>query len=254
VGLEAGFSRFCIGLGRRLLALCDRCQACGGLLPGAGQPRSLCPACAASLAPRLGGHCPKCGEPALSPDAPPLTCLRCRLEGRPWDGFAFHGRYEGLLRDLVLGFKFNGRLNQGRLLAGFLADAYRRAATGSGDGAMPAGGPDLIVPVPLHAKRLAWRGFNQSRELARLLAKRLARPVSSPALTRIRHTTPQSQLSGPKRLENIQGAFVGDPALVAGRRILLVDDVMTTGATIETAVKALRQAGAAGVDVAVVAR
>jgi ComF family protein len=246
--------RFAGRLGRMLLALCDRCQACGGLLPAVALPHPVCAACAVSLAPRQGGYCPKCGNFALDPAAPPMLCLHCRLQGRLWDGFAFHGRYEGLLREMVLDFKFRGRLSQGRLLAGFLADAYHRAAVRTGDGAMPSEGPDLIVPVPLHPRRLAWRGFNQSLELARILAKNLHRPVSPQALTRIRDTTPQSQLPGTKRLENIQGAFVGNAAILAGRRVLLIDDVMTTGATIETAVKALRRAGAAHVDVAVVAR
>ena len=254
MGIEAFFSRLAGGLGRILFALCDRCQACGGLLPGSGQARPLCPSCAECLAPRLGGYCPKCGALFEDPAAPPQLCPHCRLHGRPWDGFAFHAHYEGVLREMVLGFKFRGRLGQGRLLAGFLADAYCRAAARTGDGAMPPAGPDLIVPVPLHPKRLAWRGFNQSLELARLLANTLDRPVRPQALVRIRNTTPQSQLPGAERLENIQGAFLGDPAALDGRQILLVDDVMTTGATIETAVLALRRAGAARVDVAVVAR
>lgn len=250
---ERFFPRLAGRLGRLLLALCDRCQACGGLLPAMGGPRPLCPECARALSPRRGGYCPKCGGLSADPGAPPLVCAVCRVRGRPWDGFAFHGRYEGLLRDMILGFKFHGRLGQGRLLAGFLADAYLRAA-GEGAGAMPPRGPDGIVPVPLHPRRLAWRGFNQSLELARLLARTLDLPVLPHALARIRDTTPQSQLPGPKRLENIQGAFAGDPEAVAGRRLLLVDDVMTTGATVETAVTALRRAGAVRVDVAVVAR
>ncbi|MHC1713913.1 MAG: ComF family protein [Solidesulfovibrio sp.] len=253
--LNSLFVNFAGRLGRVLFALCDRCQICGGLLPDATvRSHPVCPSCAVGLAPRQGGYCPKCGGFALDPATPPMLCLDCRLQGRSWDGFAFHGRYEGLLRDMVLDFKFHGRLHQGRLLAGFLADAYLRATARTGDGAMPLEGPDLIVPVPLHPRRLVWRGFNQSLELARILAKNLHRPVSPQALTRIRDTLPQSQLPGTKRLENIQGAFAANPVLVRGRRTLLVDDVMTTGATIDTAVKALRRAGAARVDVAVVAR
>ncbi|EHJ49169.1 phosphoribosyltransferase [Solidesulfovibrio carbinoliphilus subsp. oakridgensis] len=247
------FRRLARSLGRALLALGDRCQVCHGLLTGPAGAGSVCPACAARLAPRLGGHCPRCGELAEDPAAPPLVCPACLAGGRSWDGFAFHGRYEGLLRDLVLGFKFNGRLGQGRLLAGFLAEACLRAAARTGPGSM-AGGPDVLVPVPLHPRRLAWRGFNQSLVLARHLSRALGRPVAPAGLARLRDTTPQSQLPGPRRLANILGAFAGSPAAVAGRRVLLVDDVMTTGATVDTAVRALLLAGAARVDVAVVAR
>ncbi len=231
------------------LALCDRCPACGGLLPGPRPGQALCPACADKLSPRLGGYCPDCGELAADAAAPALVCLECRREGRPWDGFGFHGRYEGLLRELVLGLKFHSRLGYGRLLADFLAKAHARAGE-----AMSPGGPDCIVPVPLHPRRLAWRGFNQSLELARGLGRALGRPVTPSGLVRIRDTTPQSSLPGAMRRENIQGAFAADPVRVAGRRVLLVDDVMTTGATVETAARALRRAGAARVDVVVVAR
>ncbi len=246
--------RFLAGLARGLLALCDRCLACRGLLPAGGSDRLLCPDCAARLAPRLGGFCPWCGDPAADPEAPPLVCLACRTSGRPWDGFAFHGRYEGTLRDLVLGFKFHGRLDQGRLLAGLLAEACLRAASRTGPGAMEPPGPEVIVPVPLFPRRLGWRGFNQSLALARGLGRVLGRPVAAEGLARIRDTTPQSLLPGPRRLDNLRGAFAADPAVAAGRRVLLVDDVMTTGATVDTAARALRAAGAVRVDVAVVAR
>ncbi|WP_300162163.1 ComF family protein [Solidesulfovibrio sp.] len=243
------------GLGRSLTALCGRCQACAGLLPAAAAGElPLCPACAARLAPRLGGHCPRCGELAEDPGGAPTTCLECRRQGRSWDGFAFHGPYDDLLRELILGFKFHGRLAQGRLLAGLALAAYRRAAGREGEGAMDPDGPGRIVPVPLHPRRLAWRGFNQSLELSRLLAVRLGRPVAMRALCRIRDTTPQSQLPGARRRANIAGAFAADPGQVEGRSVLLVDDVMTTGATIDAAADALRRAGAVRVDVLVVAR
>jgi ComF family protein len=248
------FSRLARFFGRGLLTLCDRCQACSGLLPVARVPLPLCPACAARLAPRVGGYCPRCGQLGPDPRADPVVCLDCRRQGRSWDGLAFHGPYDDLLRELVLGFKFHGRLGQGRLLAGLAADAYRRAAARTGEGAFDPAGPDLLVPVPLHPRRLAWRGFNQSLELSRLLAARLSRPVLPAALARIRDTTPQSRLPGAARRANIAGAFAADPAIVAGRSVLLVDDVMTTGATVDVAARALRLAGAVRVDVVVVAR
>jgi len=239
-------------LGRCLLAACDRCQACQGLLP-AHTALPLCPSCRDRLAPRLGGFCPRCGAMGENAEATPGLCLDCRRDGRPWDGFAFHGRYEGLLRELVLGFKFHGHLGQGRLLAGFLAAAWRRAAALPGPGS-PDGTPDLLVPTPLHPRRLAWRGFNQSLELARLLGREIGAPLAPQALARLRDTVPQSSLPGRERRTNLTDAFAADPAQVAGRRVLLIDDVMTTGATVETAALALRRAGAVRVDVAVAAR
>lgn len=249
----AGLGRLAGRLGRALLPLCDRCQVCRGLLPGLGG-HPVCPDCAVGLAARLGGYCPRCGALAEDAVAPPGLCLECLGRGRVWDGFAFHGRYEGLLRELVLGFKFHGRLGQGRLLAGFLAEAWRRAAARRGEGAMDAGAPQCLAPVPLHPRRLAWRGFNQSLELARFLGRELGRPVCAGGLVRLRDTKPQSMLPGRERLTNLAGAFQGVPELVAGKHVLLVDDVMTTGATVDTAVRALRAAGAVRVDVAVVAR
>lgn len=251
---EGLFPRLARFLGCGLLSLCDRCQACSGLLPAARGGHPVCPACAARLAPRLGGYCPCCGQLGPDPQAAPVVCLDCRRQGRSWDGLAFHGPYEDLLRELVLGFKFHGRLGQGRLLAGLAAETYGRAAARTGEGALDPAGPDLLVPVPLHPRRLAWRGFNQSLELSRLLAARLSRPVQPAALVRIRDTTPQSRLPGAERRANIAGAFAADPACVAGRSVLLVDDVMTTGATVDVAARALRLAGAVRVDVVVVAR
>jgi ComF family protein len=233
---------------RAALGLCDRCPACGGLLPPEAGKGSICPECALALAPRLGGYCPRCGEITDAPDGPVRLCAVCRTQERPWDGVAFHGRYEGLLRDLVLDFKFRNRLGQGRLLGGLLVATCRRQG-------FPAGGrSDMLLPVPLHPRRLAWRGFNQSLELARVVGRSLGYTVRTDGIFRIRYTTPQSQLPGPSRLSNIQGAFWADPAVVGGRAVVLVDDVMTTGATVETACRALRQAGASRVDVLVVAR
>jgi ComF family protein len=247
-----------VGLGRGLRGLLargwgvvsglwERCLVCGALLDASRSFGEICPACARALAPRLGGYCPACGDLSADPEAPPMLCPRCRTEGGLLDGVAFHGRYEGALRELVLDFKFHGRLGQARLLGNMLAEAWRRAGLASDQ-------QTLLVPVPLHPRRLAWRGFNQSLELARVAGRRLELPVSVRAMARIRHTTPQSQLPGARRLENIQGAFRASPEVVGGRAVVLVDDVMTTGATVETAARALRQAGAARVAVLVVAR
>lgn len=233
---------------RAALGLCNRCPGCGALLPPGAAGDAVCPACAAALAPRRGGYCPRCGEMTDDPDGPVALCPTCRASGRAWDELAFHARYAGLVRELILDFKFRGRLGRGRLLGGLLVAACRRRAFPA------AGAPDMLLPVPLHPRRLAWRGFNQSLELAKVVGRALAVPVRADGLCRIRYTTPQSQLSGAERLGNLQGAFRADPAVVGGRAVVLVDDVMTTGATVATAATALRRAGAARVDVLVIAR
>lgn len=254
-----------------------RCRVCGVPIPvGAAAaaagwpPRGVCAACAERLAPRQGGFCPRCGAMEADPAEPPELCAACLILPRPFAALAFHAPYGDLLRDMILAFKFGERPQYGAVLRGLLLSAFERAAaraaqaagsalTGGSAPATPAVSaapavPDMVVPVPLYPRRLAWRGFNQSLELARPLARKYGWPIEPGALTRIRDTRPQSTLSGRMRRENIQGAFAADAALVRGRTVLLTDDVMTTGATVEAAAKALRAAGASRVDVLVLAR
>jgi len=225
----------------RLGLLESRCPACGKLQEGPVRP---CPDCARRLAPRTGGYCPGCGAQAGDPGLPPMLCGDCRREPRPWDLLHCFGPYQGLLRDLILRYKFQRSLGLGRLLQTLALEAFRPGQER----------PELVVPVPLHPRRLLWRGYNQSLELARRLARESGIPLASQAMRRVRRTTPQARLSGPMRRENIRGAFVADPALVSGRRVLLVDDVLTTGATLEEGTLSLRRAGAVRVEILVLAR
>lgn len=176
---------------------------------------------------------------------PDTICGECRLDPPPWDRLHFHGAYSGPLRDLIIDYKFHGGLHRTRLLTTLAVAALGRGAAGS---------PDLILPVPLHPRRLLWRGYNQSTELARGLGRALHRPVPPDALVRTRNTVPQLSLDMHQRRENIRDAFAADPAQVAGRSILLVDDVYTTGATLTECARTLRRAGAAGLSVLVLAR
>lgn len=121
------------------------------------------------------------------------------------------------------------------------------------------GAYDWLLPLPLSRERLTERGFNQSWELAKALHQRSRTPAmsNSKLLLRLRHTAPQSELKRAERLENVQGAFAVDPLrhhLVAGRHVVLVDDVMTSGASLTAAALALRSAGACHVTALVVAR
>lgn len=218
-----------------------RCPVCGTLCDGG----VLCAVCAEALAPRTGGFCIGCGEIMGNDDTPVSRCGECRTDPPPWDRLHFHSIYAGTLRDIILGYKFNNGLGRAKLLADMACNAHER-----NDGMTP----DLIIPVPLHRKRLLWRGYNQSTELCRVLARRLERPVVSDALVRIRHTPPQTTLGMAERQENIRAAFEADPDIIKGKSVLLVDDVYTTGATLRECARTLRRAGAAEVEVLVLAR
>jgi ComF family protein len=111
-----------------------------------------------------------------------------------------------------------------------------------------------LVPVPLHRSRLAERGFNQSLELARVIARRLGIDCAASALARSRATPSQTGLDARARHRNVRGAFVADARYLAGKRIALIDDVITTGATVRECARVLRGAGAARVEVWAVAR
>lgn len=217
-----------------------RCVICASPVAAAPGP-VICPACAAKLLRRKSGHCSRCGELFSHADAPPAPCGKCLATERPWERFFFHGVYRGLLRDTILRFKNGHELALAAPLGGFLA-AHPEIT-----------GPyDAIVPMPLHPKRLRERGFNQALELAKPLAARLGVPLVFDRMVRTGHTHPQAGLTLKERKMNVQGLFAANN--VAGKRLLLVDDIATTCATLESAATELLRAGAAAVDVAVAAR
>jgi ComF family protein len=222
-----------------------RCAACDRrVAPG----EALCPPCAASLDP-LGSACPRCAEPLAAPV--PVTCARCRLHPPPFEAMVAPWRYGGELAVALRRLKLSGVPELSRelapLVAPFLAAAIEAAEI------------DLIVPVPLHWRRLAGRGFNQAQLIA-IEARRaagLVTPIDSLSLRRTRPTPTQTGLSAAQRIANVRGAFAVVPRRarrLAGRRVLLVDDIATTGATLAAATRALDDAGADGVVAFVVAR
>ena len=221
----------------------SRCPACAAPLsrPTAGP---LCPACWEAL-PRHGGALCRCGCPLPLSAAP--SCGRCRRALTPFECGASLGPYEGTLRTLVHELKYRGR----RGVAERLADALLREA--------PVRGlltPDaVLVPVPLHPRKRWERGFNQSELLAAALGRRSALSVVPAALVRRKDTPPQAGLSAAARRKNVAGAFfVGRPVQVAGRVVVLVDDVTTTGATAAACARALRASGATAVRLLTAAR
>lgn len=221
----------------------SRCAACGEPLPRPARG-PLCEACWNGL-PRHAQPLCICGFPLPAGLAAP--CGRCRrglaLIAR---GFSL-GPYEGALRVLVHQLKFRGR----RRVAERLADLLWEEPAASDILKAPA----ALVPVPLHPRRLAERGFNQSELLAAALGRRAGLSVHPRALVRRKETPPQTGMSAASRRRNVAGAFaVRQRVCIQGRTVVLVDDVMTTGATARACASALRQAGAEAVHLLTIAR
>jgi len=174
-------------------------------------------------------------------------CAACRR--RP-PSFAYARaalRYEDVAREALHAFKFGGH----RALAGPLGDALVEAV----EGRLPGGAPDLLVPVPLHPRRERERGFNQSRLLARRLGRAWGCPVRDDVLVRAVATPSQTSLDGAARRANVRRAFrLRRPELVAGRHVVLVDDILTTGATLSECARCLEVAAPRIVGVLAVAR
>jgi ComF family protein len=191
--------------------------------------------------------CDGCGLPFEYSLGEGARCAACMARPRAFARARAACLYDENSRDLILKLKHADRPELAGLFAGWLS----RAASELVEGA------DLIAPVPLHPIRLFTRRYNQSAEIARVLARRMRRTYAPELLRRRRATGSQGGKSGRGRRLNVQGAFEVVPvqaARLAGKRVLLIDDVLTTGATAEACAKALLKAGAAAVDVAVVAR
>lgn len=214
-----------------------QCEVCRGW-----QHARLCDRCVERFAPAR----PRCRQCALTLAGGAERCGDCLREAPPFERTACVADYVFPWDGLVAAFKFRGRVE----LAGPLATLLARAAA-----ALPA--PDLVCPVPLSTARLAERGYNQAWELARRAARERGAAARADLLLRPLDTAHQADLPRAERLRNLRSAFAVHPArraLLAGRRVALVDDVFTTGATARAAAQALRQAGAAAVDVWVIAR
>lgn len=222
-----------------------RCQVCSRVLDGVHHGIMLCSDCADQLAPRTGGYCAMCARVYALEDESTHLCLDCRLKPVLWNSISFHSVYQGLLRDMIIRYKFSEDLGLGSVLGNLLYEAASNH---------PYEYLDWIIPVPLHSKRLQSRGFNQSLELSRMLGKKTKLPVLKDALVKIRHTPPQSSMGRKSRLKGLKGVFQVRRDTFKNSRIMLVDDIMTTGSTLRECSKVLLEAGVAEIRVTILAR
>jgi len=180
----------------------------------------------------------------------PVGCDHCRALDLPYSRCLTPWAYEFPVTQLVQALKYEGALAHARVLGTRIANAAGPALS-----ALPChDAPPLIVPMPLHPSRLVERGFNQSREIARVVARRLDLRLAESALQRTRATAPQVGLARIERAGNLCGAFAADGRVVAGRAVILLDDVVTTGSTAAEAARALLAARAISVQVWAAAR
>jgi ComF family protein len=216
----------------------------------------VCLPCLAEIHAITGGVCSICGERLFSPRAPnpaEMRCDLCRRLAPPFVKAAAYGSYDGGLRELIHLLKYEQVRPAAAVLGRMLAEAV------SGLDSAWTQNPVVVVPVPLHARKSRQRGFNQSELIAQHALKLRAGNgrlvLRSKILERRRETQSQIGLTRHQRRENLRGSFaVARPEEIAGREVLLVDDVFTTGTTVSECARVLRRAGASKVFVATVAR
>ncbi|HVP90797.1 MAG TPA: ComF family protein [Terriglobales bacterium] len=236
--MRAGLRARAASLARHveLLVFPSFCRLCSRPLGRPGE-KVVCRECWEALAPRRGPACLCCGRFFEGAGGDHL-CGRCLERVPPYTVHRSCGRYDGVLRDIILLFKYGRVSALGRPLARFAAAALE-AEEGLWEGA------DGLVPVPLHPKRKRERGFNQSQVLARELARMRGLAVVDNGLVKVRNVPPQASLEAAGREANVRGAYtVRRRARVEGRVLVLVDDVFTTGSTLGECGLALKRAGA----------
>lgn len=191
----------------------------------------LCQPCARDL-PRIGQHCSICALPLQSNQE---ICGQCIKKKPHYDSIITPCYYQDPLVKIISTFKFNQQPPLAKLLAHLLLTELQ-----SFHQTNPL--PDIIIPVPLHKKRLWTRGFNQAFEIAKPIAKKLAIPLNHKLCTRIKNTTPQHQLNAKQRRHNLKNAFIIDESINA-THVALVDDIVTTGTTVNEISQLLRTYG-----------
>jgi ComF family protein len=222
----------------------EKCLLCHQA-PNQASATGLCKGCTESL-PWLQNACLNCALPLNSPIATSYTCGQCQNEPPPFQQCHTLFHYQPPINSLISRLKFNQRLSYartfGELMAQQILDRYTHAQL-----------PDMIIPVPLHKRRLRKRGFNQAQEIARGCAAKLSLPLNTKQCQRTKHTAHQLGLSAVERRRNVKKAFTCKP-FQRGLRVALVDDVMTTGTTLRELSLCLKNAGCEEVHLWCVAR
>jgi ComF family protein len=252
-GAASDRPEFAAAAGRGLMALWQggvnlllppHCMACEMPVASSG---TLCAQCWGKLRLIERPYCDRLGTPFAYDLGEGALSAEAIADPPPFERLRAVAAYDDMARKLVHGLKYGDRLDLARWMARWMARAGSEVVAAAG----------VIVPVPLHRRRLWSRRFNQSAMLALAIAEAADKAIAPTALRRIRSTRQQVGLSARERADNVRGAFrvaEGERIAVAGRRVLLVDDVYTTGATMKAATRALMRAGAEAVDAVVFAR
>ena len=218
------------------------CLFCGAAV-GEDAAVAVCPECQGKIEWVVSPLCSCCGRRFESRDGEDRVCGDCQAEPPPFTRARAAVIYEEPVSKAITGLKFGRRLAYLPVMHSWLQQPRCLELVEDAD---------LIAPVPLYPKRLKQRGFNQAILLAQAFPET---PLAREAVVRLRHTAPQVGLNPKERRANVKGAFgVPDPALVKGKNILLIDDLFTTGATVQECAKVLKKAGARRVEVLTVAR
>lgn len=222
-----------------------RCIKCGKILY---EEDGLCPDCFNEISFITQPYCQKCGHPfETEPDGHKMICGAClKTKHRPFRMSRSAFKYDEGSKNLILSLKFMDKTENAKVLARWLRLAGKDIF---------AAGVDEIVPIPLHYTRLIKRRYNQSALLAKELSKLVRLPVDYDCVERHKKTRPQVEFSGHDRVRNVKDAFrAKHPDKIRGKRIVLIDDVITTGSTLKECALALKRAGAKSVDTLTVAR
>jgi ComF family protein len=223
-----------------------QCAACG-----AATADPLCDSCTATLDP-VGPCCPRCGE---ATGGHVVVCARCVREPLPFERAAAPWRFGGALASAIRRLKFTGASHVARTVAPLWAPIVAAAAAAIASSGDTAGDPAIVVPVPMHWRRRAGRGYDHAWLLAIHACAHARMPAPVAALRRVRAAPAQSTLSAAQRARNLHGAFaLRRASRVEGRAVVLVDDVATTCATLAAATRPLLAAGAARVLAVTLAR